>query len=85
MEYSKLKKGDVVYIDVYDGFTHATEQEVIGYEYRFDEHTGIRYKVLLLGSSRDDPSDCQRYDSRTGAAIDPPLGYGIVSVKSISE
>lgn len=68
-----LEAGDRVLCTGNSSFCHDHEDAVKSVQWRYDEYTGEKYKVLVLSGGR-------QFNSRTGRAINPPLAYNVVSL-----
>jgi hypothetical protein len=70
MKLSDLNKGDFVICDGDNGFCHRSKEEIENISYSYCIRTGKKYKVIHLSGDR-------KFDSRDGAAMNPPLMYYI--------
>ncbi len=69
-ELKDLKKGDEVHDGGCSGFCDDTISKVVHTSYKYDEHSGVKYKIIHLDEGR-------LFDSRTGKALTPPTEYSI--------
>ena len=70
IELKDLEIGDRVWCGGDSGFCDESVERVKGIEWKFDEDTGEKYKVIVLKGNR-------KFDSRDGGAITSPTAYYI--------
>ena len=63
-----LKVGNKVWCGGDSGFCRSDIEKVEKIEWKFDEDTGEKYKVIILKGDR-------KFDSRNGRAMTPPKAY----------
>ncbi len=69
VSFKEAKEGGTVYVTGDSGFCYSSYQKVSEITTKYDEDTGKPYNVLHVNG--------QRFDGRTGFAIDPPTAYYI--------
>lgn len=73
-ELKDLEVGNKVWCGGDSGFCRSDIEKVEKIEWKFDEDTGEKYKVIVLSGSR-------KFDSRNGVAITPPKAYYLMATK----
>jgi hypothetical protein len=63
-----LETGKKVWCGCDSGFCQENIEEVEKIEWKFDEDTGEKYKVIMLSGGR-------KFDSRNGTAMNSPAAY----------
>lgn len=74
IEIKDLVEGNKVWCGGNSGFCDNDVEEVKGIEFKFDEDTGEKYKVIILSGGR-------KFDSRTGEAMTPPTAYFLMATE----
>jgi hypothetical protein len=69
-ELKDLQAGDRVWCGGNSGFCDNGIETVRRIDWKFDEDTGEKYKVIILSGGR-------KFDSRNGKPITPPTAYFI--------
>jgi hypothetical protein len=68
IELTALEEGNKVWCGCNSGFCHDDIEIVKSIEWKYDENTGEKYKVIILSENR-------KFDSRSGKAITVPTAY----------
>ena len=74
IELKDLEVGDKVWCGGDSGFCQDDIEKVEKIEWKFDEDTGKKYKVIIL-------SDGRKFDSRDGRAITSPTAYYLMATE----
>ena len=74
IELKNLEVGNKVWCGGDSGFCYSDIEKVKRIEWKFDEDTGEKYKVIILSGSR-------KFDSRNGGAITPPKAYYLMATE----
>jgi len=73
IELIDLQAGNMVWCGCNSGFCDDGIEKVQSIEYKYDEDTGEKYKVIILSGNR-------KFDSRSGKALTPPTAYSIFPI-----
>lgn len=74
IQLKDLEIGNEVWCGGDSGFCHAGVERVERVEFKFDENSGEKYKVIILNGNR-------KFDSRYGGAITPPKAYYLMATE----
>lgn len=72
IQLEDLDVGNKVWCGGDSGFCHNSIENVAEIDWKFDEDTGEKYKVVVLSGGR-------KYDSRSGNPMTPPLAYYLMA------
>ena len=73
IDLKDLEKGNKVWCGGDSGFCDDGIEKVKKIEWKFDENTGEKYKVVILSEKR-------KFDTRDGSAITPPYAYYLMPI-----
>lgn len=74
IELKDLEVGNKVWCGGDSGFCYNDIETVEKIQFKFDEDTGEKYKVIVLSGDR-------KFDSRNGNALNPPLAYYLMPIE----
>lgn len=74
IELKDLEVGNKVWCGGDSGFCRSDIAKVEKIEWKFDEYTGKKYKVIVLSGSR-------KFDSRDGSPMTPPKAYYLMATE----
>jgi hypothetical protein len=69
IELEDLEVGSKVWCCCYSGFCYNEIENVTHVTFKYDENTGVEYKIIHTSS--------QTFDGRDGAALEAPMAYYI--------